>query len=713
MPQLENIEVIEKRLWKSADTLRANSELASNEYFLPVMGLIFLRHAYSRYLSVKDELVETLPSRGGKTRELTKEDFSKKSAIYLKPEAQFDHLITLTDADNRAEAIIHAMDSIETDYTNLRNQLPKQEYNNIPNDVLGMLLRTLNPEELKKATGDIFGRIYEYFLTQFADQGAHDGGEFFTPVSLVQLLVNVIEPDHGKIFDPACGSGGMFVQSAHFMERHTQDPHELTFYGHEKNRVTTRLAKMNLAVHGLEGNVEGGEGAITYYNDPHEGLFGTVDYVMANPPFNVDEVDADKIKGDKRRLPFGLPGVNKNKKVSNGNYLWIQYFYSYLNSTGRAGFVMSSQASSAGRDEAKVREQLVKTGHVDIMVDIRGNFFYTRSVPCQLWFLNKNKPAHLKNKVLMLDARNVYRKVTRKIFDFSPEQQQNLTAVVWLYRGEGKRFIELVQDYVDKAIFEARYCQFSHLYNCAPVPDFIEQLGKLSEAFQPFMDKLEQDGINVEPYFDFLNAKGLAEDGWSVFQVLTNDLQKWWNQYEHNDAPSLLEFIDKDACLKDLAEQSRNLIKEIDLAYKLATRVIELAEVNDAKNNDLWENGQLNGRGRVNLKKSADEARKLAVEQLKQVRYFYKQAHWLLSRFPEGELRNVEGLVKLVDIAELEAADWSLTPGRYVGVAPEEVDEDFDFEETLRDIHIELKGLNAEAVELAEKIARNFEELGV
>ncbi|CBL43983.1 Type I restriction-modification system methyltransferase subunit [gamma proteobacterium HdN1] len=713
MAQLENIEAIEKRLWKSADTLRANSELASNEYFLPVMGLIFLRHAYSRYLSVKDEIVATLPSRGGKTRELTKEDFSKKSAIYLKPEAQFDYLIALTDADNRAEAIIHAMDSIEADYTNLRNQLPKQEYNNIPNDVLGMLLRTLNPEELKKATGDIFGRIYEYFLTQFADQGAHDGGEFFTPVSLVQLIVNVLEPDHGKIFDPACGSGGMFVQSAHFMERHAQDPHELTFYGHEKNRVTTRLAKMNLAVHGLEGNVEGGEAAITYYNDPHEGLFGTVDYVMANPPFNVDEVDADKIKGDKRRLPFGLPGVNKNKKVSNANYLWIQYFYSYLNDTGRAGFVMSSQASSAGRDEAKVREQLVKTGHVDIMVDIRGNFFYTRTVPCQLWFLNKNKPAHLKDKVLMLDARNVYRKVTRKIYDFSPEQQQNLTAVVWLYRGEGERFVELVQQYIDKSIFEARSCEQSEALACEPVPDFIIQLEKLSQAFQPFMDKLEQNGVSVEPYVDFLNAKGSVEGGWSAFQILTNDLQKWWNEYEYNDAASLLDFIDKDVCLKDLAEQSRNLIKEIDLAYKLATRVIELAEVNDAKDSELWDNTLLNGRGRSNLKKNADEARKLAVEQLKQVRYFYKQAHWLLSRFPEGKLCDVEGLVKLVDIKDIEAADWSLTPGRYVGVAPEEVDEDFDFEEALRDIHIELQGLNAEAAELAEKIARNFEELGV
>ena len=713
MAQLENIEAIEKRLWKSADTLRANSELASNEYFLPVMGLIFLRHAYSRYLSVKDDIVATLPSRGGKTRALTKEDFSKKSAIYLKTEAQFDYLIALKDADNRAEAIIHAMESIEADYSNLRNQLPKQEYNNIPNDVLGMLLRTLNPEELKKATGDIFGRIYEYFLTEFADQGAHDGGEFFTPVSLVQLLVNVLEPDHGKIFDPACGSGGMFVQSAHFMERHAQDPHELTFFGHEKNRVTTRLAKMNLAVHGLEGNVEGGESAITYYNDPHEGLFGTVDYVMANPPFNVDEVDADKIKGDKRRLPFGLPGVNKNKKVSNGNYLWIQYFYSYLNATGKAGFVMSSQASSAGRDEAKVREQLVKTGHVDIMVDIRGNFFYTRSVPCQLWFLNKNKPEHLNDKVLMLDARNVYRKVTRKIYDFSPEQQQNLTAIIWLYRGEGQRFIELVQQYITRSLLEAGQCESVEDPKCKPLSDFTEQLGKLNDAFKPFMEKLQQDKVNTEPYQDFLNAKDSVEHGWATFQTLTKELQTSWGSNIFNDAASLLSFTDKNTCLKELADQSRNLIKEVDLAYKLATRVIELAEANEAKESELWDNALLNGRSRTNLKKTADEARKLAVEQLKQVRYFYKQAHWLLSRFPEGKLCDVEGLVKLVDKTDIEAADWSLTPGRYVGVAPEEVDEDFDFEEALRDIHIELQGLNSEAAELAEKIARNFEELGV
>lgn len=713
MAQLENIEAIEKRLWKSADHLRANSELASNEYFLPVMGLIFLRHAYSRYLAVKEDIIAELPSRGGKTRELTKEDFSQKSAIFLAPEAQFDYLIALTDADKRAEAIIQAMESIEKDYKNLKDQLPKQEYNNIPNDVLGVLLRTLNPEELKKASGDIFGRIYEYFLTEFADQGAHDGGEFFTPVSLVQLLVNVLEPDHGKIFDPACGSGGMFVQSAHFMERNAQNPKELTFYGHEKNRVTTRLAKMNLAVHGLEGNVEGGESAITYYNDPHEGLFGTVDYVMANPPFNVDEVDADKVKKDQARLPFGLPGVNKNKKVSNANYLWIQYFYSYLNDTGRAGFVMSSQASSAGRDEAKVREQLVKTGDVDIMVDVRGNFFYTRSVPCQLWFLDKNKPANLKNKVLMLDARNVYRKVTRKIYDFSPEQQKNLTAIVWLYRNEGKRFVELVREYISHSLLEAQRCGKMESSDVKYVPDFIAELEKLQKAFAPFMTSLEKAGVDLDVHAEFLHVKEVTEQSWSAMQAITSSLQKRWSADDINQASGLVTFTDKDESLKALADQSRNLIKELDLAYKLATRVIELAEANGAKDSDLWDNTLLNGRGRKNLKKSADEARKLAVEQLKQVRYFYKQAHWLLSRFPEGKLRDVAGLVKLVDIKDIEAAGWSLTPGQYVGVAPEEIDDEFDFEESLRDIHMELNGLNTEAVELAQKIARNFEELAV
>lgn len=334
MAQLEHIESIEKRLWSAADTLRSNSNYASNEYFLPVMGLIFLRHAYSRFLKVKEEVEANLPQRGGKKRELKKEDFSQKGAIFLKPEAQFDYLVSLPDDSKRADAIFQAMDSIEQDYETLKGVLPKSEYKDLDNAVLGQLLRQLNPEELKKVSGDVFGRIYEYFLTKFADLKAHDGGEFFTPISLVSLIANVIEPDRGIVLDPACGSGGMFVQSARLVEERHDNPQKLTFIGMEKNPTTIRLAKMNLAVHGLEGNIQQ---AITYYEDPFN-LVGKADFVMANPPFNVDEVDAKKVEGDPR-LPFGLPGVNKKtKKVSNGNYLWISYFYSYLNDRGRAGF---------------------------------------------------------------------------------------------------------------------------------------------------------------------------------------------------------------------------------------------------------------------------------------------------------------------------------------------------------------------------------------
>jgi type I restriction enzyme M protein len=725
MAQLENIEAIEKRLWKAADTLRGNSELASNEYFLPVMGLIFLRHAYSRFLDVKDDIVANLPSRGGRTRELTKEDFSKKSAIFLKEEAQFDYLITLTDADNRAEAIINAMDSIEADYTNLRNQLPKQEYNNIPNDVLGTLLRHLNPEELRKASGDIFGRIYEYFLTEFAGQGAHDGGEFFTPVSLVQLLVNVIEPDHGNIFDPACGSGGMFVQSAHFMERHQQNPTELTFYGHEKNRVTTRLAKMNLAVHGLEGNVEGGESAITYYNDPHEGLFGNVDYVMANPPFNVDEVDADKIKsdtkGERKRLPFGLPGVNKNKKVSNANYLWIQYFYSYLNDTGRAGFVMSSQSSSAGRDEAKVREKLIETGDVDIMIDIRGNFFYTRSVPCQLWFLNKNKPAHHQDKVLMIDARNVYRKVTRKIFDFSPEQQLNLTAIVWLYRGEQDKFIQLLANYCEQSI-QALHNALLPSKNKRGAAWLLTSLARqiriIGEINKDLPQEEQIDIVEIQHEFnqikdDLINFKRQAKE-----IVLPNkyDLETCiglekqlliFSDICHNKIKAI------DATAKHVNGRAKQAVERVRNNVLILERFIEEKPLNK-KIEGHKKTIKLLSKGRILLNqtvKPIEEHRKKAVEQLKHVRYLYNQVHWLISRFPEGKFRNVEGLVKLVDKAEIEAADWSLTPSRYVGISNDSIDDDFDFEETISDIHLELKELNKEAFELEDKINSNFSEL--
>ena len=716
MAQLEHIEAIERRLWSAADTLRANSNYASNEYFLPVMGLVFLRHAYSRFLGVKDDIEAHLPKRGGRTRPLTKEDFSEKSAIFLQPKAQFDTLVALPDSADRARAIIDAMESIEADYDNLRGVLPKSEYQELDNDVLGQLLRTLNPEELKRVSGDVFGRIYEYFLTQFADQKAHDGGEFFTPVSLVSLIANVIEPTGGTVLDPACGSGGMFVQSARVVEAHHENPTEkLAFYGLEKNATTIRLAKMNLAVHGLEGNIQK---AITYYEDPHE-LLGKADFVMANPPFNVDEIDADKVKSDPR-LPFGLPGVSKGSgqkdkpgkdrkgKVSNGNYIWISYFYSYLNEQGRAGFVMSSQASSAGRDEAKVRQKLVETGNVDVMVAIRSNFFYTRTVPCEIWFLNRAKPEEHRNKVLMIDARNVYRKVTRKIYDFSPEQEQNLLAIVWLYRGETGRYLDLVAGYCRRMLAEGAACYIlkdEEGETIEPLPGFIGVLTTLRGAVEPFFKTLAKDAAHAEPLKELGDAIPLFMADVEKFRKTVFEQQATLGKQKMTNG-ELKKAVDR---LATLAETSRDLVKQADLLYKLACRLIETCENEcGAKGSDTW-----SGRDITRARKAADEARALAVDQLKQVRYFWKQAHWLTERFPEAQLRDVAGLVKLVNRSEIAANDWSLTPGRYVGVAPEEEDEDFDFEEALREIHVELEDLNAEAVQLAATIKRNFEELGV
>jgi len=691
---LDKIEVIEKRLWSSADNLRANSNYASNEYFLPVMGLIFLRHAYSRFERIKIEIEASLPSRGGKVCPLGKTDFSGKGAIYLGPEAQFDFMVELPDSKDRAHAIIHAMQSIEEDYETLKGVLPKAEYQELDNDVLGQLLRTFNDPALKAASGDVFGRIYEYFLTGFADQKAHDGGEFFTPVSLVQMIVNIIEPDHGSVLDPACGSGGMFVQSAHFIEQLHKNPTEAaTFYGMEKNPTTIRLAKMNLAVHGLEGNIQK---AISYYEEPHN-LVGKANFVMANPPFNVDEVDAGKVKNDPR-LPFGLPGVNKKEKVSNGNYLWISYFHSYLNDKGRAGFVMSSQASSSGRDEAKVRRKLIETGDVDAMISIRGNFFYTRSVPCELWFLNKDKPDHLKDKLLMIDARHIYRKVTRKIFDFSPEQLANLTSIVWLYRGETQRFLELEASHLDKTLAEAMAVN-------APLLRFFDEADALFGKRTSFLGAQPADGLHAKLESEIATVLEALTPTSRSMQQDTVEASAAWKQTEHNN-----EGLHQAAAqIAPLAESARDIIKDIDHICKLLGRLIDLCEQElDAKVSDLWSTREIS-----KARKALDEARKEVVEQLKQVRYFFRQAQWLQERFPDAELCDVPGLVKLVDRSELAGHDYSLTPGRYVGVAPEEVDENFDFEEALRDIHIEMKGLNDEAAQLATKIARNFEELGI
>lgn len=735
MSQLENIEAIEKDLWSSADSLRANSELASNEYFLPVMGLLFLRHAYSRYLSAKallDSQKGKKPSRGGVVKEHSVDDYKRNGALFLPEAARFDYLLALPDSENLATAITQAMTLIEEQSKPLKGQLPKNEYQSIPDSILKDLLGNLNSEVIQQASGDIFGRIYEYFLTAFADQGAHDNGEFFTPVSLVQLIVNIIEPDHGKVFDPACGSGGMFVQSAHFTEKAHKQVKDLTFFGHEKNKTTARLARMNLAVHGLEGHIKSGDEGITYYNDHHtiestqEKLFGNVDFVMANPPFNVDEVDEEQVKpetGDGKRLPFGLPSVNKKKKISNANYLWIQYFYSYLNEQGRAGFVMSSQASSAGGDEVGIRESLIKSGHVDAMVDISENFFYTRAVPCQLWFFDKQKQVANQDQVLMLDARKVYRQVTRKIRDFNPEQLQNLTAIMWLHRGEQSRFIGLLRNYLNAnltdihtAFLPTKATRGSAWYGLAwlRLERLLNELNvdvtALDQAYQALIQQqqtLKTKRQKIERLAETVALAGIKAQEQSLAPLLKNSeaLLKAGETF-HKQAQQAV----KD-CLQSI---NKNIVELTGSIVALS----ETATTDQAKTTLKLEKQKLarlkKDRTAVNKQfKLLEQRRPLAQAQLQQIPYFHEQVIWLLKRFPDADYQDVEGLVKRVSLAELEANDWKLSPSLYVGVAAEEVDENFDFAGTMQAIHAELAQLNQAAEGLAKQIQVNFEGLGV
>jgi type I restriction enzyme M protein len=671
---------LETELWRSADQLRANSKLTASEYSMPVLGLIFLRHAFNRFQKVKIEVEKDLPThpQRGK-RPLTKKDFEEKNSMFLPEKSQFEYLVALPESEDIGDAIDTAMKLIEDEYDNLKGVLPKN-YSIFSKDLLRELLRIFNKEVLQKAEGDLFGKIYEFFLNKFAMTGAQEGGEFFTPFSLVNTIVNIIEPDHGLNFDPAVGSAGMFVQTGYFIESEGQNPAEkVTFYGQEKAETNTRLAKMNLAVHGLEGNIQEGN---TFYEDKHN-LVGKCDFVMANPPFNVDGVDKAKeiVKKDPR-LPFGLP------KNDNANYLWIQYFYSYLKPTGRAGFVMASSASDAGHSEKDIREKLVKTGAVDVMVAIGNNFFYTRTLPCTLWFFDRAKEndEQKKDKVLMLDARKIYRKVTSKVNDFSPEQLQNLICIVNLYRGNTKKFESTIKNYLQTATELAKETSIS--------------TAELQKVLKTIISNKKIKAINDDLYQSINSLDDSTE-------VLA----------KQNELIETVKKLDEDADLiSQVVIQTKGLRKPQDKLIKQLLDTISTAvkDLQLNKNKDWKE---------LNLKERLDQLKDLQQQLsgnpledepglLHETEYFWKQAHWLQSRFPEGKYTDVEGLCKVVTQAEIEAKDWSLSPGRYVGVDTA-TNDDFDYEERLKEIHIELDGLNEEAISLANTISENFKGLVV
>jgi len=687
--QGKQLRKLEAELWRAADQLRANSKLTATEYSMPVLGLIFLRHAYNRFQKVKVEVEKTLPShpQRGK-RPLTKKDFEEQNSMFLPEKSQFDYLVYLPESADIGEAIDNAMKLIEDEYDNLKGVLPKN-FSIFSKDLLRELLRIFNKEVLQKAEGDLFGKIYEYFLNKFAMTGAQEGGEFFTPMSLVQTIVNVIEPDHGIVFDPACGSAGMFVQTGYFIESEGLKPAEkVTFYGQEKADLNTKLAKMNLAVHGLEGNIQEGN---TFYEDKHD-LVGSADFVMANPPFNVDGVDKakDAVKKDPRLILDGKVNLPKN---DNANYLWIQYFYNYLKPTGRAGFVMASSASDAGHSEKDIREKLVKTGSVDVMMAIGNNFFYTRSLPCTLWFFDraKEKDEAKKDKVLMLDARKIYRKVTSKVNDFSPEQLQNLICIVNLYRGNTKKFESTVKSYLQSSADLAKE-------TAEATTELQKQLQKVLKTVNDFATKYAKENEEAQAFVDSLNIEETA----SIYEQQNKLIA------EAKKAKADIEVLESIAHLcKALRKPQDKLIKQLLDAISTSAKEYQLS-----KNKDWKE---------LNIKEQLDQLKTLQQQLsgnpdeeepglLHETEYFYKQAHWLTSRFPEGVYTDVEGLCKVVTQKEIEAKDWSLSPGRYVGVDTS-TDEEFDYEERLNEIHIELEGLNEEAVRLAEMISENYKQI--
>ncbi len=458
-----NIRKLEAELWEAADLLRVDSKVTSQEYCMPVLGLIFLRYAYSRFKFVEADILKNRPTRGGRVLPVEADDFKSKSAIFLPEEARYDYLINLPDEADVGKAINKAMELIEGQSAQLRGILPKN-YTILQNDLLRELLRIFNNSAFNEMKDDIIGRIYEYFLNKFAPAVASDDGVFFTPKSLVRMIVNILEPSHGTVLDPACGSGGMFVSSADFIEGYgTSANTAMTFFGQEKVDYNAKLCMMNMAVHGLNAKIVSGNEANSFYHDAHD-LDGCCDYVMANPPFNVDKVKSETCQ-NAGRLPFGLPSVNKAKEIGNANYLWISYFHSYLNENGRAGFVMASSATDSQGKDKDIREALVKTGDVDVMISVGNNFFYTKSLPCSLWFFDKGKSEKIRDKVLFIDARNYYTVVDRTLNEWSEWQLKNLNAIVWLYRGEIEKYKNLLEEYNaelgDMLTFEERVQQLA------------------------------------------------------------------------------------------------------------------------------------------------------------------------------------------------------------------------------------------------------------
>lgn len=672
----EQLKKLEATLWQSADTLRANSDLKSSEYSTPVLGLIFLKFANNKYGLHEQEIQAEYKKLKGTRRERPIEEIAiDKCGFYLPPEARYDYLLNLPEKVDIAKALKRAMELIEQYKPELKDTLPqdeyfrlvrKPEYRGIPKQLLKNFA-----DIPKNASGDMFGQIYEYFLGKFAMAEGQGGGEFFTPRSVVRLMVQILEPHNGTVFDPACGSGGMFVQSAQFIEERKSPGEDtsLFVYGQEKALETVKLAKMNIAVNGLRGDIKQ---ANTYYEDAH-GSFEKFDFVLANPPFNVDDVNLSKVEADKRFNTYGIPR-NKTKAkakdkgsitVPNANYLWINLFATSLKKKGRAALVMANSASDARHSEADIRKTLIDKNLIYAMLTLPSNMFYTVTLPATLWFFDKDKQD---NKILFIDARNIFTQIDRAHREFTEEQIQNIAIISRLHRGNRQSFVELVDGYYNKG--------FARLTESRP------NLEAVSKKVIGFLK--ENNGKDIPDFAPVLKD--------------ADKLLKAYGEYQKNVDITAVDKANK---------AQRKLAETIAPFFAL---LHELLKEVDKKVRHI-EKDVGNGHARSDLKSLKAELEELHKE-IKATEYFFSHIAWLHERFPEAKYEDVTGLCKLADLNEVKEQEYSLNPGRYVGVVIEEDGKtEEEFIEEMLALNDELNKLNKEAKELESVINHNIRQI--
>lgn len=676
---------LEATLWKSADDLRANSDLKSNEYSSPVLGLIFLKFADSKYKQHEKAILAEHGKLKGTRRERSIDEIAiEKCGFYLPPEARYDYLHGLPEKENIASKLKKAMAAIEKYKPELEGVLPKDEYFALTRNDVSIPNRLLKnfaniPDD---ADGDLFGQIYEYFLSEFALAEGQGGGEFFTPRSVVRLMVEIIEPHGGTVFDPACGSGGMFVQSARFVEEHRKaldhNAGDLDLYvcGQEKTLQTVKLARMNLAVNGLRGEIHQ---AISYYEDPAES-FGKFDYVLANPPFNVDEVNYPRIADDPRFSTYGIPRrKTKNAKddagnetVPNANYLWINLFATSLKPKGRAALVMANSASDARHAEADIRRELIEQNLIYGMLTLPSNMFYTVTLPATLWFFDKGKKS---KDILFIDARNVFTQIDRAHREFSEAQLQNLATISRLHRGQRQAFVDLIDRYFADGMLRLAA-------NAASAPLVAEKV------------------------------RGLTDD--PACKQAATDLGKHWRGYQKLHKA----WSDYSASVRKRSNVEARNTAQRELAAPFSDFFIELHNYSKALDRAIraWEQTDADKNGGKRRGDRASKDVKAALDtlhgEIKDAEQCFQHITWLQTRFPEAKYEDVIGLCKRADRAEIEEQDWSLNPGRYVGVVIEE--DGKTEEEFLRDcaaLNAELIDLGKSALNLQSTIEVNFAKL--